>query len=109
MREFRGRHGQAALLRSREQISDHLEGFGKVHSLKMGRVFGQVFLREAQEGSGRAGPALLEMNKSTGELNQSFVEVPNGFGANLQPYRLKHFMRFEVITTIKTLKKGKIA
>ena len=49
------------------------------------------------------GPAFLQMNESTSELNQAFIKVAIGAVPVFQPQFLQDFMGFEIKLLIETV------
>ena len=65
----------------------------------------KICMRESQKGGCWLWPALLQMDKCTGQLDQPFVERAIGFAPLGQPERLEYFMRFVKELLIKAFEK----
>ena len=70
--------------------------------------FRQIVARQYQESSGRSKSILLKVNKSTGQLDQAFVEQIIGALPTWKPKFLQHVVGLVIEPLIKTLKKAQV-
>lgn len=73
-----------------------------------GCIFCQIAARELEERARRAETVLLQMHKSPGELNQSFVEIAIKPAPVRQPQFLQHIVRLVEKLAVKTVEESQV-